>query len=93
MAAEQHSNQMASDMEVCMKQMRRIEFLHAEKTALIDILWCLMNVYGDQTMGVSTVRRWVVHFNSGNSDMKYTQGLDSHADFDEHGIQTLVHMW
>ena len=28
----------------------------------------LLNIYGDQTVDVSTVRQWVVHFSSGNSD-------------------------
>ena len=31
---------------------------------------CLLNTYGDQTVNVSTVRQWVVHFISGDSDMK-----------------------
>ena len=30
----------------------------------------LLNVYGDQTVDVSTVRLWVVHFTSGDTDMK-----------------------
>ena len=38
------------------------EFLCAEKIALIDILWCLLNISGDQTMDVSMVRWWVVFF-------------------------------
>jgi len=29
-----------------------------------------MNVYGDQTADVSTVRRWVARFSSGDSDVK-----------------------
>jgi len=28
----------------------------------------LLNVYGDQTVDVSTVRWWVVHFSSGDSE-------------------------
>ena len=27
-----------------------------------------LNVYGDETADVSTVRWWVVHFNSGDND-------------------------
>ena len=46
-AAEGHSDRMASDMEVHMKQRCEIEFLCAEKMAHIDIHWCLLNVYGD----------------------------------------------
>jgi len=41
-----------------------------EKTALIDIHQHLLNVYEDQTLDVSTVRWWVVHFSSGDSDVK-----------------------
>ena len=48
-----------------MKQRRVTEFLHVGKE------WhprmCLLNVYGDQTVDVSTVRQWVVHFSSGDS--------------------------
>jgi len=37
MAAERWSDKMASDMEMCMKQMGVIESLHAEKIAPIDV--------------------------------------------------------
>jgi len=37
--------------------------------ASTDIYQCLLNVYGDQTVDVSTVRWWVGHFSSGNSDV------------------------
>jgi hypothetical protein len=70
MTAEEQSEKMASDMEVRMKQRCVIEFLHAEKIAPNDIHRCLLNVYGDQTVDVSTVRRWVELFISGYSDMK-----------------------
>jgi hypothetical protein len=40
------------------------EFLHAEGNAPIDIHW--RNVYGNLTLDVSTVRRWVVRFRSGD---------------------------
>ena len=36
------------------------EFLHAEK---------LLSIYGDQTVGVRTVRQRVLHFSSGNNDI------------------------
>ena len=39
-----------------------------QKTAPFDTHWCLLNIYGDQTVDVSTVRRWVVCFSSGDSD-------------------------
>ena len=57
-------------MEARMKQRCIIEFLHAEKIAPIDIHRRLLNVYGDQTVDVSTVRRWVVRFSSGDNDLK-----------------------
>ena len=69
MTAEGQSDRMASDMEVRMKQRCVTEFLHAEKIAPNDIHRCLL-VYGDQTVDVSTVRRWVARFNSGDSDVK-----------------------
>jgi len=59
-----------SEMEVRMKQRCVIEFLHAENIAPNDIHRHLLNVYGEQTVDVTTVRRRVAHFNSGNSDVK-----------------------
>ena len=59
---------MASDVELHMKQRCRTGFVHAEKMAPVDIHWCLLHVYGDQTVDVSTVKQWVVHFSSGDSD-------------------------
>ena len=56
-------------MEVSVKQRCVTECLHWEKIAPIDIL-CLLNIYGDQTAEVSTVRRWVVHLSSGDSSVK-----------------------
>ena len=46
------------------------ELLHAEKMALIDIHWWSLSVYGDQTVDVSTVRWWVVHFSSAVCNVK-----------------------
>ena len=45
-----------------------IEFLPALKMALIDICQHLLNIYGDQTVGVSTVRQWLLHFSSADND-------------------------
>jgi hypothetical protein len=70
--AEEQSGVMASDVEVRTKQRCVIEFLHAEKIAPIEIHRRLLNVYGDQTVDVSTVRRWVLHFSSGDSDVRQT---------------------
>ena len=57
MAAEGQSDRMVSDMEVHMKQRCGTEFLHVEKMAPTDIHQHLLNVYGDQTVDVSTVRQ------------------------------------
>ena len=62
MAAEGQSDRMVSDMGVHLKQRCRIEFLHVEEIAPTGICQHLLNVVGDQTMDVSTVRRWVVFF-------------------------------
>ena len=43
-------------MEVQMKQRCVTEVLHVETIAPNDIQWCLLNVYGNQTVVVSTVR-------------------------------------
>ena len=67
MAAEEQYDKMMSDMEVCMKQMCEIEFLHVEKREPIDIHQHLLNIYGDQMMETSTVRQWMIHFSSGDS--------------------------
>ncbi|PNF31454.1 hypothetical protein B7P43_G03413 [Cryptotermes secundus] len=60
---------MASDIEVRMKEKCVIEFLTAEQIVPIDIHRHLLKVYGDNTVDVSTVRRWVVRFNSGESEV------------------------
>jgi hypothetical protein len=70
MTAVGQSDEMASDMEVRLKQRCVTEFLHAEKIAPNDIHQCLLNFYGDQTEDVNTVRRWMVRFNSGDSEVK-----------------------
>jgi len=57
MTAEGQSDKMASDIEVCMKQRCVIEFLHVEKITPNDIHQRLLNVYGDQTVDINTVRR------------------------------------
>ena len=67
MAAEGQSDKMASDMGVLMKQRYVIEFLFMEKMAPTDIHQCLLDVYRDQTMDVSTMRQWVMYFSSGTA--------------------------
>lgn len=48
-------------MEVRKKQRCIIEFPHVERIVFIDIYRCLLNVYGKQTVDVTTVKRWLVH--------------------------------
>ena len=61
--------------------------------APIDSHRWLLNIYGDQTVDVSTVRWWVVHFISDDSDVKASCVLGSHADIYKRGMQALVHSW
>jgi len=68
MKAERQSERMASDLEVHMKQRSVTECLFVEKMASTDIHQHSLTVYGDQAVDVSTVRRWVLRFSSGNSD-------------------------
>ena len=58
---------MAPDMEVHVKQ--RVSFSSSvqKKIAATDIRLCPLSIYGDQTVDVSTVRWWVVHFSSVDS--------------------------
>ena len=70
MAAEGQSDRMVSDMEVCVKQRCGIEFLHAAEIAPVAIHQCLLNVYGDQTLDVSTVGWWVMCFSNTDNDVK-----------------------
>ena len=47
-----------------------MELLCAEEMAPIDIHQHFVNIYGDQTLDVSTMRQWVVCFSGGNSSVK-----------------------
>ena len=64
-----------------------------KKTAPIDIQQCLLNVDGDQTVDVSTARRWVVCFSSDAVIAAVKQWVTSAEDFDKHSMQALVHHW
>jgi len=56
MAAEEQSDKMAPEMEVCMKQREGgIGFFHVEKMAATDIHGHLLNIYRDKRVDVSTV--------------------------------------
>ena len=68
MAAERQSDTTAPDVEVHIKGKYLNELLNGEKIALIDIYWHLLNIYGDQTVNVSTVRWTVVRFCSSDSN-------------------------
>jgi len=72
MTAEGQSDKMESDMEVRMRRRCVTEFLHAEKITPNDTHRRLLKVYGHQTVDVSTVRRWVARFSSGDCDVQYT---------------------
>jgi len=48
-------------MEVHMKQNCGTEFLHVEQMAPADIHQLLLNIYGDLTVDLGTVRWWLVH--------------------------------
>ena len=87
MAAEGQSDKIVSDMEVPMRQWCGTDFLPAKRIASTNIHQCLLNIYGDQTVDVTTVRQRVVHFSSGNSDSG--SPLLS-ADLQECGMQALV---
>ena len=56
--SHQHSipDKTAADMEVLMKQRCVIEFHHEKKIASTDLHQCLLNIYGDHTVDMSTVR-------------------------------------
>ena len=76
-------------MEICMKQRCGIGFLNTEKVAPSYSHQHLLNVHGDQTVDVSTVRLWMVHFSSGNRHWITSSG----TDYYKHGMQALVHLW
>ena len=59
---------MVSAVEVHIIQRCVTEFFHETKIAPTDIHQHLLNFYGDQTVDVSIMRWWVVHFSSGNSN-------------------------
>ena len=46
------------------------ELLHVKKMVPTDINKHMLNVDGNQPVDVSTVRRWVVHFSSGESNSR-----------------------
>jgi len=53
-------------MEVLIEQRCVITFFHEETMASIDIHQHLLNLHGDETLDLSTVRQRVVRFSSGD---------------------------
>jgi len=84
---------MASDMEVRRKQRKVIQFFYVKQTAPFDIHQLLLNISGEQTVDVSTVRLWVVCFSSDDNDMKDSHIPDSHAQLlhNEEHLDQLIH--
>ena len=72
-------------MDVRQKQKYGIEFLNAEEVQPIEIHKRLVNVHGNETVDVSTVRRWVLRFQSGDTDVidKLRSGRPSTATNEE----------
>ena len=68
MAAEGQSDKTVSVMEMHMKQRCVAEFLYVEKMAPTDVHHHLLDVSGNQSVDVSTVRLRMVPFSSGDSD-------------------------
>lgn len=76
--SEAAKQNMVSDMKVHMKQSYAIELRHSEKFAPIDKHGHLLNVCITQTVDVSTVKRWLMRFNSG-AKMFVTRHITSAA--------------
>jgi len=65
MSAEEQSDKMVTNMEVCTKKRCVTEFLHAEKMTSTechspDVHQRLLDVDGDQTVAVNIVRQWCI---------------------------------
>ncbi|KAG5316476.1 GVQW3 protein, partial [Acromyrmex insinuator] len=67
-------------MEVRLKQRAVIEFLVAEGCEPKEIHARLKNVYGDETIDISNVRRWVVNAKKVNSGSLKISDLSSRSD-------------
>ena len=60
---------MAACSDIGFRQKAVIEFLSNEGIAPKEISERLRTVYGDDALSYATVKRWVVHFNSGNKEI------------------------
>ena len=85
MTAQVHSDKMNSDTGVCMMRRYATAFFYVGEMVPTDIHGYLLNIYGDQTVDVSTVRQWVVQWQQ-QQWVSFTV-----ADFYKHGMQALVH--
>ena len=70
-----------------------MDFSVRKKNAPVAINQHFLNVYGCQTVDVSTVKQWMVFFSDGSSSVKDIHVLDGHADFYESSMQAFVHCW
>jgi hypothetical protein len=61
---------MADVIDTCMKQRAVTKFLTAEEVGPIEMYRCLNIVYGEHTVDVSTVRCWIMHFKSGETEIR-----------------------
>jgi len=76
-----------------MRQRCGIEFLMQKKISPIDIRQCLLNVYGNTTVDMNTVRQGVVHLSSGDSDVKDKQCSAISPQNEEHLDQLIHKIW
>lgn len=67
--ATQSKQTMADQADAVFRQKAVIEFLTKEGVAAKDISDRLVNVYGELSLSYPSVRRWVAHFKSGNSEI------------------------
>jgi hypothetical protein len=61
---------MADVIDTYMKQRMVNEFPTSEEVSLLEIHRHLNSVYGEHTVRMSTVRHWVRHFKSGETQMR-----------------------
>ena len=59
-----------ADNDVWFRQRAVIEFLVNEEIPADDIDRRIQRVYGDVCVGASSVRRWVKHFEDGNTSIQ-----------------------
>jgi len=70
MAAEGQSDKWRLTWKCVWSKGVKVNFSMQKKMELTGIHRHLLNIYGDQTVDASTVRSSMVHFSSGNGNMK-----------------------